>query len=142
MDENFEPPKEFSISDLSDESQLVLWSTGILLEQIPFLEGCCKLYYLTKELEINEQEPYDFLWALADDCSELYMSDSDKFNRHPDLIARKAQEAVETAASYREKGIKACEESLKRFGGACLLELCHTPSINLASVWSQLFSYD
>ncbi len=79
------------------------------------LRGAGRLGYIARELDIEEEKPFDFLWAVSSDCSELPMSESDRFGRHPDWLARQDKKVLETAEWYRPQIIELCNFIVKHF---------------------------
>ena len=63
---------------------LSMLAKEILSGESSLLHGACALYRIAYELDINQEKPFDFLWAVSSDCAELPMDEEDRFGRHPD----------------------------------------------------------
>lgn len=87
----------------------------ILNGERSLLHGACSLYRIAYELDINEQKPFDFLWAVSSTCAELPMDDEDRFGRHPDWLARQDKKVLETAEWYRPQIIELCNFIVKNY---------------------------
>lgn len=90
-------------------------ATEILNGERDLLHGAGSLGYLARELNIDDEKPFDFLWAVSSTCSELPMSESDRFGRHPDWLARQDKKLEETAEWYRPQIIELCQFIVKNF---------------------------
>jgi hypothetical protein len=94
---------------------LSMLAKEILNGERSLLHGACSLYRIAYELDINEQKPFDFLWAISSDCAELPMVEDDRFGRHPDWLARQDKKVEETADWYRPQIIELCQFIVKHY---------------------------
>jgi hypothetical protein len=94
---------------------LSMLAKEILTGESSLLHGAGRLYYIAHELDIDEEKPFDFLWAVRSDCAELPMSESDRFGRHPDWLARQDKKVLETAEWYRPQIIELCQFIVKHY---------------------------
>jgi len=94
---------------------LSMLAKEILNGERSLLHGACSLYRIAYELDINEQKPFDFLWAVSSTCAELPMDDEDRFGRHPDWLARQDKKVLETAEWYRPQIIELCNFIVKNY---------------------------
>lgn len=106
---------EDAIRTKACELALMNYARQILSGECSILHGACAMYCIVKELDLEETSPFDFLWAVSSDCSELPMDESCRFGRHPDLLARQDIELLELAEFYRPRVLLLCHEVVKLY---------------------------
>lgn len=105
---------------------MVFTAKCVLEGDLSILHGGRKLFYLAQLLGLDEKNKFEYLWALRSDCSELCLDESDRFNRHPDLLARKDKRFIETTEFYKDKVLDTCRYIL---GSRSWLDSCeNTPN--------------
>lgn len=100
--------KDLEPLKFSEKQELSTLAELILSGQLDVLHGGCAIYKIVKQNNIDRLQPFKYLWALADDCSELPMNESERFGRHPDLLKRLDVRLEELAAGYRAEVLSTC----------------------------------
>lgn len=89
-------------------TELTDCARSILQGHQSILHGACNLYWIVRDLGIDQEPQFSYLWAISSTCSELPMDEADRFNRHPDWLASQQVRLEETENAYREQVLSTC----------------------------------
>src|ERR1700679_1702322 len=94
--------------DEQTRSKLLDLASATLQNKVDVLRGGRSIYVIALELGLKDTRPFEYLWALNDDFSELWLSDSDRDARHRDLLASKDKALADCAEFYKERVYATC----------------------------------